>query len=299
MARAIFFLFCFAGLNLLGAQTFVIKPDSESGKDAEIWSYQTATTDGGVRESSNVFTWTMGGSLAVKRSLMEFNLAALPSVENLIDARLNLYYNPIDRYESVDGHSGENSIYIERIISEWEEHEVYWGNQPGTTPENRVALPTSQTSYQDYINVNVTALVKDMLNDLEDSHGFMIRMQDEFNPYSMCILASSDHPNPELHPSLVLTFDEVQQVSAEKLDLIIYPNPVFKETNENIYIPNAMTRKQNSKYRIIGESGQLMKEGILPSQGNAVSLSGLDSGLYFLVVEYGEKKVYVAKVLVL
>ncbi|MCB0582283.1 MAG: DNRLRE domain-containing protein [Phaeodactylibacter sp.] len=299
MVKMMLFLPCLCGFSLLAAQTFTIRPDSEAGKDAEIWSYQTGLTDGGYRESGNVFTWTMGGSLAVKRSLMAFNLDSLPPAENLMDARLNLYFNPVDQYESSDGHSGNNAIYVERIISKWEEHEVFWGNQPGTTPENRTVLPASQTSYQDYIDINVTGLVEDMLNDPQGSHGFMIRMQDEFTPYSMCILASSDHPDPALRPSLVLSFDEVQAASPEVQELEIFPNPVLKGIHNSLFLSSSKFDGKRGRYQVFDQSGRMRTEGELLGGSQAIDISTLGTGAYLLIVEREQESACLARFVIL
>ncbi len=191
--------------NFYGQVTFVLHSGQE-GKDSEIWS--NGLDNAGADPNINVYTWTNSGQFALKRSLVEFDLSSFSG--NLIEAKLSLYYNPDDQFESVDEHSGMTDLFIERITSSWQEDAVNWNNQPSTTINNRVSVPSVSSGTQDFIDLNVTDLVRDMMKYPESSFGFMLRMQDEVSPYRMLILASSDHPNPDMRPKLKLTL--VQEI---------------------------------------------------------------------------------------
>jgi len=195
-------LLSFICLNLKAQTTIVLQPGSE-GKDSFVWSF--GSSDYGDREDMNVYTWTNGGSLGLKRALIEFDLSEVPDNAVITSAFLSIYYNPNDAVESFDSQYGNNAIYISRITSGWSENTVKWNNQPASTTENQISLPASTSSTQDYLDIDVTNLVNEMLND---NNGFVIRMQNENNPYRGLLFASSDHPNENLHPKLVITYIE-------------------------------------------------------------------------------------------
>lgn len=134
------FVFHFASI----AQIFILQPDGDEGKDTEIWSHAGPLSVLGDRESINVYTWTNQGMLAHKRALIEFDLSPFNPNMGLIKALLSIYYNPSDIHESVDVHSGDNAVFIERIISEWTEHGPTWASQPATTTQNRIELPQGE-----------------------------------------------------------------------------------------------------------------------------------------------------------
>ena len=55
------------------------------------------------------------------------------------------------------------------------------------------------------MNINVTQLVQDMVNNPSSSFGFMISMQDT-TIYRRLIFASSDNTNPSKHPMLLVKY---------------------------------------------------------------------------------------------
>lgn len=153
-----------------------LKPDSETGKDVALWSSDEGVNQGD-RESLTAYTWTNNGYLTLKRAFVEFDLSVIPKYSTIISANLSLFINPTDPYESFDFHTGENKVYIQRVISPWDEHTIVWDNQPITTTVNYVTVPPSTSPSQDYLNINVKELVNDMVNSDSESYGFMIRMQ--------------------------------------------------------------------------------------------------------------------------
>ncbi|MBK6962745.1 MAG: DNRLRE domain-containing protein [Bacteroidales bacterium] len=88
----------------------------------------------------------------------------------------------------------------------WDQNEVDWYNQPSVSNQNRVYLATSLTTDQSYPDIDVTSLIKDMYNDPLNSHGLRLSLVDEY-VYRSMILASSDHPDEMIRPSLVIRYD--------------------------------------------------------------------------------------------
>jgi hypothetical protein len=54
---------------------------------------------------------------------------------------------------------------------------------------------------QDYIDIDVTELVKDIYENPEESHGFMLRLKYEYD-YRRMFFATSDVGDPQKRPKL-------------------------------------------------------------------------------------------------
>jgi hypothetical protein len=279
------FVFHFASI----AQIFILQPDGDEGKDTEIWSHAGPLSVLGDRESINVYTWTNQGMLAHKRALIEFDLSPFNPNMGLIKALLSIYYNPSDIHESVDVHSGDNAVFIERIISEWTEHGPTWASQPATTTQNRIELPPSSSHTQDYIDIDVTDLVNDMLDDPDNSHGFMIKMQNETTPYRMLLFASSDHPNPALRPKLELEFKGITSTEptvSRDVDFVLYPNPIDIEKTGKVIIESPVFQNGQFRYIFVDALGRLIQKGEIFSSMQEIDLGFLEKSVYlFWIVD--------------
>ena len=203
------FIIIFTFNQSFSQATIIIQPGPDDGKDAMIRTLYPNTPHGD-EETIMAAAWTYSGEFGITRSLFEFDLSVIPDSVQVLDARLNLYYNPTCGHE---GHYGENESYLQRITSSWEEYSVNWNNQPSVTYDNQVRIQTSTISTQDYPDINVTVLIIDMINDPENNFGFMLKLQDE-SKYRSLIFASSDHPISEIRPKLVITYDCDEPTSA-------------------------------------------------------------------------------------
>lgn len=215
-------------LQKINAQTTIIlQPDSLQGKDAYIsdWypgNYQN-TNFGSVTDFDGI-AWTASGTGYVSRSLIDFSLSAIPATATIIDAKLSLYHNP-NSNQSGSIHqslSGSNDSRLERITSAWNEFTVTWNTQPATTSQNAVFLPQSTSGTQDYLNINVTALVQDIFTMPSSSFGIMLRLNNE-SYYRSVVFCSSDYPNITKHPKLEITYLDS---STSCLNLILQPDSV-------------------------------------------------------------------------
>lgn len=215
--------------NLNAQTTVVLQPSAEQGKDADITSNQ-ADINFADKESCIAYTWTNNGKLGNKRAFFAFDFSNIPAQAIITSAKLSLYFNPTDEYESFHVHSGTNDIHIERVITAWNESTITWNNQPTTSLSNRISLPPSASPTQDYLDIDVTNMAIDMHNPEIGNHGFMIRMMDESNYYKSVLFASSDHPNAALHPKLEVTWtmegtSAINTYEKSNLDFQIFPNP--------------------------------------------------------------------------
>ena len=179
-----------------------IQPGPELGKDALVGSIVPNNNYGDVSHFQP-YAWTENGILNVIRCFIDFDiLSHIENAEEVDKVYLHLFYNP-DRPALSPfgkGHHGENAFNIYRITSPWEEMGVIWNTQPSVDESINVLVPKSTTKTEDY-KIDVTVLVKEMINNPESSYGFALQLLDE-TPYRTTVFVSSDHPNSDLWPKL-------------------------------------------------------------------------------------------------
>ena len=197
-------LLAYTGLNF-AQTTIVIQPDESTSQDALIWDFNP-TANYGNHLDFTANAWTNGGALTTGRSLVDFDLSAIPINATIISATLSLYHH---YSTSIVGHStlsGSNACWLKRITSSWNEMTVTWNNQPSTTAQNEVTLTTSTNDTMDYPNIDVTNLIKDIYNNPSTSYGMMLMLQTE-QYYRNLLFASSGETNPAKRPKLSVTFN--------------------------------------------------------------------------------------------
>jgi len=175
-----------------------LQPNGCNGKDAVI-SEIVPDNNYGNLEDIHLYAWTQGGILNVNRVGIDFDLFSIPANARIDSAFLSLYFNNTSRYGSK--HSGENSFVIQRITSGWDESTVSWNTQPTTITNNQVAVNGSISATQDFPNINMTTLIRDIIANRNNSYGLMLKLQNE-DPYKILLFESSDHQNEHLRPKL-------------------------------------------------------------------------------------------------
>lgn len=197
----------FGTLALGQAVTIILQPDAECGKDAWLsgcFSCGQDTVNFGTMAEFDACGWTVSGQTANVRSVIEFDLTSIPAGSTVQSAYLSLYFNP----NSSNGNQtqfGLNDAYLSKVTSPWFENTVTWVNQPATTPVNQTYLPVSTTSTQDYLNLDVTAMTQDFVNNPSANYGMMLKLINEAT-YRCLLFASSDHFNAALRPKLEVTY---------------------------------------------------------------------------------------------
>ena len=175
-----------------------LRPDAASGKDAVV-SAIVPDNNYGTLEELLLYAWTQDGILNVSRSIIDFDLASIPTDARIDSAFLSLYFNPGSAYASQ--HSGETNFTIQRLVSEWDESTVTWSSQPAPTYTNIVYMDRASSPFQDFPGMEITALIQDYTSDPVNSHGLVLKFVDEA-PYKNLILSSSDHPIEYFRPKL-------------------------------------------------------------------------------------------------
>ena len=206
----IFVMGVFAINTYLSQTTLTLQPDSVCGKDALIRSL-SLNTNFGNNIDFNAHSWTNQGAPVDHRSLIEFDLSYIAASSTIISAYLSLYSYNSPAVGSHSTLSGSNEAVIQRITSPWNENTVTWANQPIGSPINQVILPQSTNPIQDYLNIDVTNLVQDMISTPSTGHGFLFKLITE-QYYRRMLFASSDNPINNFHPKLVVTYSTVNNL---------------------------------------------------------------------------------------
>lgn len=203
------FLLCFCTALLKAQTTIILQPGPEKGKDALIHGLTSQhNRNYGDNEQLMAAAWTFGGIFGQVRSAFQFDLSELPFNAVIVNANLSLFAWSSD--EGTGRHaprSGSNACWIKRITIPWQEESVNWNQRPSTTEKNKQPVCASIDPDQDYININVTTLVQDMLQEPDSSFGFLIELQNE-RAYRLLNFSSSDHPQANRRPRLEITYIE-------------------------------------------------------------------------------------------
>jgi len=191
--------------------TVTLQPGPDDGKDALLHGLPSvANTNMGDSTQLPAAAWTFSGTPGNVRSVLGFDLSFIPTGSTINSAYLSLY--AWDQTGGIGQHStlsGSNATWLQRITSSWDEHTVTWNNQPSTTTVNQVSLPATTSPTQNFLNVDVTAMTQDMINDPSAGYAMMLRLQNEAY-YRRVNFCSSDHSNSALRPTLVVTYTTAQ-----------------------------------------------------------------------------------------
>ncbi len=95
-------------------------PDPAESEDAEIWDQQPNNNYGDSGE-----TWVSSGSNDTTRSLLRFNMGAIPSGAKILEATLSL--------ERQSGSGADQPVSAHRIANPWSEDSVTWNSRESGT----------------------------------------------------------------------------------------------------------------------------------------------------------------------
>lgn len=231
----------------------------------------------------------------MNRALFDFNLSSIPANATLVSAKLNLYATgPIG---SLQGHTGANASYLERITQSWGEFSVTWNNQPATTSQNNIILPQSTSSTQDYLNIDVLPLVQDMINNPSTSFGFRMRLINEAVT-NVLIFYSKDNGNPAKVPTLVVTYSTsnvgIKETAADKSLISVFPNP----SAGMVTIKYDGNPAPNTELYIEGCDGRTIRNYSVNAFTHAVDVNDLPSGMYFARIKLADATLSASKFII-
>lgn len=265
----------------------VLQPDSTEGKDALLHGLSSETNkNNGKNQQFAAAVWTFQGEPGNIRSVIEFNLKNIPKNKKIKSVQLSLYAWDQPIYSSLGPHfneNGSNACWIERVTTNWNEFTVNWNNQPRTSQYHRVNIPASINPTQNYLDIDVTQLVKDMISLPDSSFGFMLKLQNE-TYYRNLNFCSSDHPNSALHPKLTIKYDmntdigtNINEYTLNNNQVSIFPNPA-----RNNFIVDITTEdlSNNSTLIINNKFGQQIKRISINNKITSVDICDLNSDIY-------------------
>jgi len=203
-AGLIIFIFSFHWSVLFGQDTLLLRSDNSEIIDVMISS---ATHYRGYPSSPEIsgIAWTGNLKKIKGRGFIDFDLSTLPEGIELKSASLSLYSIVSMHNGNHSTSGGSNESVLQRVISDWDVKTLNWSNQPYTTSVNEVILIESISENEDYLDIDITALVQDILEDRECSFGFMLRLVEEMY-YRKMIFASTDYLDSSKHPTLQIIY---------------------------------------------------------------------------------------------
>ncbi len=276
--------------------TLVLQPGDSLGKDALLHGLSSQINNNyGSNGQLAASAWTFSGIPGVVRSVLEFDLSSVPNGATIDSAFLSLY--AWDSNAGLGQHStlsGSNECWIQRITSSWDESTVTWNDQPTTTIINQVAMAASTIPTQDYLDIDVTNLVQDMLDNPSSSFGFLIRLQNE-SYHRQMNFASSDHDKRTLHPKLVVNYTaatSTPEIINSDLEFSVFPNPA---SNSISIILNKNLQKA-FQLQITSLSGQIVYEADFHSSAS-IDVSNYSIGAYFVEI-YSDDFTFTKKLII-
>lgn len=273
-------------------KTIVLQPGPDQGKDASIeWIESSVFTQDwqnmnyGNAPYLRSTAWTWDNYPGKCRFLLEFDLTSIPANSEITSAKLSLYHDGSNETQSPL--SGSNEFLIQRITKAWNESTVTWNNQPTSTDVNQIILPKTTSDKQNFVDIDVTTLIKDVFGK-NPNYGFLFKLKtEEF--YRRVHFASSDFPNETLRPKLAITYNSstgIQSISNE-VKIKLYPNPVNKDLMISI---NNQSDINGYSFKIFGADGKLVLNSFINSNESKVSFDNFMSGGVYLFQLYDGKQ---------
>ncbi|MBL0342012.1 MAG: DNRLRE domain-containing protein [Bacteroidetes bacterium] len=147
--------FCFIFINTQAQTVLTLQPSAATGKDATLSNFPNEPT---LNFGNNAEFISESSSINFnshpKRSLIQFDLSSIPANATVISAYLSFYaYN----LPGTGGHLvlNNNTGYLFKVTQPWNESTVTWSTQPTYSTADTVILGISDSSNQNYLNVDV------------------------------------------------------------------------------------------------------------------------------------------------
>lgn len=170
------------------------------------------------------FASNIGGVQFYGRSFINFNTGLIPSGSTINNAYLNLYANQNPAFPASTS-SGGNECLLMRVNQNWNPLLLNFSNQPSSVLQNALLLQAPVTPLQDYLNLDVTALLNDAFLNPNSSYGFVLQLINETGNRSLNF-CSANCPDSSRRPSLRICYTNPQGIVENNvLPLLIYPNP--------------------------------------------------------------------------
>jgi len=164
--------------------------------------------------------------LNVNRALIHFDLSSLPANAQIISAKLNLYSTgPLG---TLAGSQGNNGALLQRIVQPWDPNTVTWNSQPDSTSINQVVLPKSTSPTQDYLNIDILKLVRDIQQNA--NNGLILKLIKEVDGNAL-LFCSANYADLSKHPTVTIQYRTTNMPSGNYDAAIGYNGDSNADTN--------------------------------------------------------------------
>ncbi len=162
-------------------------------KDAQVISVAPTFNNG----SSPYFSGEWQTPTQEVQSLMQFDLSSVPANSIIVSAQLTL-----TGYNHWPPSGSDNSCYLQKLTSSWEESTVTWNTRPGYTATSQIGIAPSTSSTQNY-TMDVKSWVSDWVNGISTNYGFILKRQTSTFLGALAF-NSRDCTDPTKRPKLVI-----------------------------------------------------------------------------------------------
>ena len=235
-----YLLFLFALVVTVASAQYIEQVELVAVEDATVSSLDP-TANYGDNPDLIALPWSANEFDFVLRSMLRFDLPELAEGEELVEARLSLFATS---GSTNPGHLGFNDALVTRIDGDWDPTTINWDNQPPVVTSNALFLPRSDGPTQDFVGLDVTELVRDLMAETgSTNNGLRIQLQSE-SIFRSINFASSDHADPDRHPRLTLSISKPGSTGVATADLNAIsakygPNPLQDQLSLTLQLPRA------------------------------------------------------------
>ncbi len=166
------------------------------------------------------------------RTLLKFDLSAIPPGSNIVEAALNLYIFRKDV-------PGPENINIALNQSNFNQNTVTFLNAPGVTPTG-ISATVTDADLNNFISIDITQLAQQWYTDPATNYGITIIGPE--NTYSLIGSYSTNFTNSSFYPFLRVTYQDSCSCNSDMT------NEVIQSGNYTIYESNTLLLNQ----RILG-----------------------------------------------
>jgi hypothetical protein len=266
-----------------------IQPSSDGGKNAMIRSDSANSNYSGFVDFIAA-AWQNTNYNGVIRSFIQFDLSSIPQYSIIDSAYLWLYYDSISiNPGQFSTGPGSNASLLCRVLNNWNQDSITWNNQPAITYSNDVLLQQSATWNEDYLHIDVSQLVSDMVNNPSSSFGFCMKLNNESVFLNSMKFFSNYGRIPSMHPKLEVCYS----ITTTKLPLInqfpqsfkLFPSP----TSDILNVEFNGVSSMNAMLQIFDITGRLLDSRIIPSGATIekIDVSSLAKGVYVIQITNG------------
>lgn len=232
-------------------------------------------TNYGSYSINRTLRWTNSGYAQTQRSLIDFDFSDLPENVHIVSASL-FFYGTGQHYTDITQGSStykSNAGYLYRILSPWNEDSVTWKYLVDSityTTSNYASLSNSITKSQDY-DVDITGLVRDMLNYPSESHGLLLKLANEI-PYTKMDFRSSDYTVASDRPKLELVYYDLDTYTVGE-------DTTVTSTGANPYIGPFATYNLDSRHQYIYTAEELLEAGMSAGYIHSISYDVVEADI--------------------